>query len=522
MNTLKPFWAPMRRLFVVLVAMLAPAAWVGAAPSLPAYKLDLSQTTVSGISSGAFMAVQFGVAHSATVSGVAATAGGPYFCAGKDSWAGSAVGKAIARCMQGDPASPALPITAGDLSNMKASARAWAGRGLIDGVDNLARQRVWLFHGYNDGVVKQPVNDALQAWYGDFVPATQLFNKDTLRAAHAQISTSCAASSTATTAANCNACAQTGGTFINACPSGDAGSPLYDAAGAALQLFYGPLTRTASAELRGRVLEFDQTPYVQRDGKPLSPVRAAMADSGYLYVPAACAAGEPCRLHIAFHGCQQHAGKIGQTFVTGAGFNEWADANHIVVLYPQATNTLPIPLLPSRPLNPQGCWDWWGYNDFGYDMAGHYATRDGAQIAAVWRMVEQLAGGGGVSVKAAADAAPQARVIDASAKQVALAWTPVAGAAGYRIYRGMGATGALQAASATAVVAPSFVDGGLAPKTAYRYVVRAVNAAGEEGAASAVVEARTAATPPACDPYFSLMKDRPVDAQNRPTNAVCP
>ncbi len=518
MNTLKSFRASMRVLFTVLVAMLGPVAWVGAASPLPAYKLDLGQTTVSGISSGAFMAVQFGVAHSATVSGVAATAGGPYFCAGKDSWAGSAVGNAIARCMQGDPSYPAKPITAGDLSNMKASARAWAGRGLIDGIDNLARQHVWLFHGYNDGIVKQPVNDALQAWYGDFVPAAQLFNKDTLRAAHAQISTSC----TGAAATGCNPCATTGGTFINACPTGNAGSPLYDAAGAALQLFYGPLTRTAGAELHGQLLEFDQTPYVQRDGKPLSPVRAAMADTGYLYVPATCAAGQPCRLHVAFHGCMQHAGKIGKAFVTGAGFNEWADANRIVVLYPQATDTIPVPLLPSRPLNPQGCWDWWGYNDFGYDMTGHYATKDGVQIAAVWRMVQQLASGGSASVEAAAGAAPLARVIDASAKQVALAWTPVAGATGYRVYRGAGTGGALQAITASAVTAPSFVDGGLAPASAYRYVVRAVNAAGTEGAASAPVEAKTATAPPACDPYFSLLKNQPVDAHNRPTNAVCP
>jgi poly(3-hydroxybutyrate) depolymerase len=64
-----------------IVAMLAAGTLLGLSPcaadELPAYSLDLSQTTVSGISSGAFMAVQFGTAHAATVSGVAATAGGP-------------------------------------------------------------------------------------------------------------------------------------------------------------------------------------------------------------------------------------------------------------------------------------------------------------------------------------------------------------------------------------------------------------------------------------------------------------
>ena len=57
------------------------------------------------------------------------------------------------------------------------------------------------------------------------------------------------------------------------------------------------------------------------------------------------------------------------------------------MLYPQAAATLAV---PATPLNPQGCWDWWGYNDFSFDMTGHYATKDGLQIAAVWRMVQRL------------------------------------------------------------------------------------------------------------------------------------
>lgn len=36
----------------------------------------------------------------------------------------------------------------------------------------------------------------------------------------------------------------------------------------------------------------------------------------------------------------------------GAGYLPWADANNIVVVFPQATSNL---------LNPKGCWDLWGY-----------------------------------------------------------------------------------------------------------------------------------------------------------------
>jgi hypothetical protein len=36
------------------------------------------------------------------------------------------------------------------------------------------------------------------------------------------------------------------------------------------------------------------------------------------------------------------------------------------------------------PFNPRGCWDWWGYT------GAAYHTKDGAQIRAVWAMLERL------------------------------------------------------------------------------------------------------------------------------------
>ena len=44
-------------------------------------KIDRTRISVSGISSGAFMAHQFHVAHSAHIMGVGIVAGGPYYCA---------------------------------------------------------------------------------------------------------------------------------------------------------------------------------------------------------------------------------------------------------------------------------------------------------------------------------------------------------------------------------------------------------------------------------------------------------
>ena len=73
---------------VALAAILAAAA-VGAAGPLPRLGVDAGSTTVSGVSSGGYMAVQFHVAHSSVVAGVGALAAGPYYCARGSLWAAS-------------------------------------------------------------------------------------------------------------------------------------------------------------------------------------------------------------------------------------------------------------------------------------------------------------------------------------------------------------------------------------------------------------------------------------------------
>lgn len=64
-----------------------------------------------------------------------------------------------------------------------------------------------------------------------------------------------------------------------------------------------------------------------------------MGDSGYIYIPASCAANQTCGLHTAFHGCNQDLETIGEIFVRNAGLNEWADTNNLVILYPQVSES---------------------------------------------------------------------------------------------------------------------------------------------------------------------------------------
>jgi hypothetical protein len=185
-------------------------------------------------------------------------------------------------------------------------------------------------------------------------------------------------------------------------------------------------------ELSGTIKSFDQNRYTGRDiADALS-----MGDEGYVFVPSACEQGAACRVHVALHGCEQDVGTIGRRFIeqTGyTGYNAWADANRIIVLYPQAKSS------PFLPYNPKGCWDWWSY----INHEDGYVTKAGLQIAAIKAMLDALTAGGAspAPLPEQGDAPAELVVTDTSDTAAALAWTPVAGASRYRVWRAAGADG---------------------------------------------------------------------------------
>ena len=86
-----------------------PAA---AAPEvLRAYNAPVSESSTSGVSSGGYMAVQFGTAWSSVIRGVGIVAGGPYWCAKADSndfitWYWGPIFRATGSCMKGPRIQP--------------------------------------------------------------------------------------------------------------------------------------------------------------------------------------------------------------------------------------------------------------------------------------------------------------------------------------------------------------------------------------------------------------------------------
>ena len=326
----------------------------GEVPPLGAYAIDTDAISVSGVSSGGYMAQQFHVAHSATLAGAGIIAAGPYRCAG-GGYPLSAF-RAMTVCMdpgflvpfQGPPAAAASIE----------ETRSEAVDGTIDDPANLQGNRVYLFSGRLDETVPQSVTDALKTYYEAFVAPEDIHYVENIRAGHGMVTDGFG-----------SACAATEPPFINDCG--------YDAAGELLQAIYGVLAPPVDAD--GTLAAFDQSEFLA------DPNALSMSLVGHLYVPKACAAGATCRLHVALHGCQQYEGAIGDAFYAQAGYNRWAEANDIIVLYPQtAPKTTTLFGLELAWPNPLGCWDWWGYT------GGDYATKTGGQIAAIKAMIDRL------------------------------------------------------------------------------------------------------------------------------------
>ena len=435
---------------------------------LNGFNADIRESSVSGISSGAFMAIQFATAWSSVIKGVGVVAGGPYWCAKADAadvmnGFTLPIMNATGPCMAGPPP---------ELGNSFAKADAKAASGDIDPLKFVSQQKVYVFHGYNDAVVAKSVTDAAADFYRHYLGEANrgnLYYQTTIGAGHSLVIAQ------ETHKAGLNDCAANAGPFIDQCG--------YDQAGIILQHIYGALNAPNRGPLTGALWQFDQSAYT----KPRDPGALSMGDTGYVFVAKACEDGAACRVHIALHGCKQDSGHIGRRFVEDTGYNAWADTNHLIVLYPQTRTS------SFAPFNPQACWDWWSYVNHG----DNYVTKSGPQIKTIKAMLDALTGRAtpaAAPAPAPAVAPVSLKVIDTSDSSVDLVWTPQAGTTAYRISRA-GADG--QFAAVAEVAGPSFGDSNLKPASAYRWRISAI-VNGVEGPASGEVAATTRAVPAHC------------------------
>jgi hypothetical protein len=438
---------------------------------LGAYNAEIKESSISGISSGAFMAVQVGISWSSTIRGVGVIAGGPYYCAQGTATAGLSGNllpalTATGPCMKGPP--PEL-----DLDPLFTKTNDWARRGDIDDTRNIAHQSIYIFTGYNDAVVNPKVVRRTYDFYLNYVPSQHkgnLFYQDAVGAGHAQVTVDYGLD-----------CVDNKDYFIDRCN--------YDQAGIILQHIYGTLNPKNTSMLSGKLRSFNQREFTS----PESPGSYSVAETGYVYVPASCAAQEPCRVHVALHGCKQNFDAIGDRYIQHSGYNEWADTNNLIILYPQTIAGNPLTDF-GTPLNPFGCWDWWGYTNF------NYAVKAGRQVTTIKNMLDRLTSKYVQNpVEPTTDpAAPSGIVVnDVSDTRVAIAWKPIAGTQTYTVYREGGRDDTFTARGA--VSGPSFGDIELSPATSYSYKVTATADGRSEGPSSAIVTATTLRAPPRCE-----------------------
>ena len=310
------------RILLIMIAMLAASVSFAGTP--PVVEIDKDKITVSGISAGGQMAHQVHIAYSDLFNGAAIIAGGPYGCAE------GSLTTAMSRCM-----GAADDVFA--LTELATAIRGAAEAGNLADPANLENDPVWLFHGTLDTTMGVGLSDALATLYEAFIPADQIQYVNDIEAGHGF-----------PTQGRGSECATMQPPFVIDCN--------YDAAGQLLQHLYPDLVAPA----QGPELELTE---VNLPGA----TEAGLSETAFLYVPPDCkSGGQACALHLVLHGCAQSAVQLGTDFIQQSGYLPWAQANNIVMAFPQVV---------SGPLNPYACWDWWGYTGENYD------TREGAQMA---------------------------------------------------------------------------------------------------------------------------------------------
>lgn len=390
--------------------------------------------TISGISSGGFMASQMAVIYSDQFSGVATVAGGVFYCAqngyqenlkkygsvaffnfkiseealrqGVDVASlqtsvrnipdlktafeprpSNPIYQSVGICM-GHPerAHGSEPQADGSSGPMKLTfVNALASAGLIAPVGNIANQRVLIYQGDADTVVHPPMAEKLQEFYRRFaVPESAIKMVRGAGGAH----------NFPTSRHDGINCDSEGVPYIANCKR--------DLAGDILQHLINRRLRRARAKADHlyRVTQVEAPPSV--------------APYGYLYASDFCLKNPTlCDLHVALHGCKMadsfdedfqrlYEAKVQMTQVLGvhdyelkmrtprmgaltfakkSGYAEYAEdpANRVMIFFPQTQITD-----ANYPGNPKGCWDWYGWTGL------EYATNKGSETSWLIRQIQKI------------------------------------------------------------------------------------------------------------------------------------
>ncbi|XP_002730700.1 poly(3-hydroxybutyrate) depolymerase-like [Saccoglossus kowalevskii] len=307
---------------------------------LGSYQADSNEVSVSGVSSGGYMAIQMHVAYSASIMGSGILAAGPYHCAQGSVLTG------LDACMSNPE-----EIVLQDLIDFTDTS---ATKEDIDATTNFASGKTWLFSGLLDTAVHRGVVVALEDYCKHYMPLANVMTEYGIPAGHAMI-----------TEHYGSVCSTEQPPYINDC---DYPSPYV----LMNHIYEGTLSKPASY---GGAMPGDMTTFNQTELVPEFVGSTSLDSVGYIYVPTGCVSTPGCKLHIVFHGCLQGRNVLGEEYALNTGYNEVGEENDIIIVYPQVTSSLG---------NPMGCWDWWGYTDSNYDL------KSGVQLEFIKNIIDRV------------------------------------------------------------------------------------------------------------------------------------
>ncbi len=355
----------------LLLLQLFSAQSLAQSKKLQRLNINPDLITISGVSAGAFMAVQMHVTYSQIFSGVGSVAGGIYWCSHGESFF------APSTCMQ----SPEQLEVDQYLEHARSEEKA----GMIDSLTNLKNSRIYIYGSPDDRVVKAVASDKLGSFYEAFLPKENIKFRRDFKSAHGWPTLNYG-----------NACSIQGLPWMQNCKFDMAGEmlshlytglknpplaippevpPAAPGNATALHNLNSAKVKTSAASSK----KLDALPNLfQFEQKEFGGGEVPLYPTGWVYIPTACQKGAACGLHMTLHGCKMNPDDVQDQFAVHSGLNSWAETNNIVILYPQTDRMLPS--------NPFGCWDWYGYT--GPD----FANKKGAQMQALKKMVDRVSG----------------------------------------------------------------------------------------------------------------------------------
>jgi Esterase PHB depolymerase len=280
------------------------------------------------------------VAFSKTIAGVGSVAGGTYWCAQGN------VNTAQSAC----EGKPELIVSSQQINQ----AKLLASQGAIDPLSNLAGRPMYIYASPLDTIINPGNSDKLTEFLTAFNDPSNISQQHLIESAHGF-----------PTLNQGGLCEMPMSPWILDCA--------YDTAGVILETMYGVLNFRGVAD-PSHLHVFSQTDF----GNAQTPLYA----TGWIYVPDSCAKGQTCKLHVALHGCEMNPDYIQDQFASITGYNEWAETNNTIILYPQSAK---IGTVDGDP-NPYACWDWYGFT------GENYVTQSGSQMAALKKMIERVQG----------------------------------------------------------------------------------------------------------------------------------